>query len=1564
MQPLSTLTAAQNGTFSMHNSWWVGLTKALRSQLHPRPVRRRRWRSCLMSAQQVCVLERRDLLAGFTPGNLVVSTIGTGATLSAAATVVTLREYGLDDLAAPTSATLVNTVAAPSTNAGNNSGNLTDAGNAASHGALNLAADGSQITLIGYDAPPGTASVGTSTATANYRSLGSADAAGTFTVGPRLTDAFPSNSARSAVTVDGSAFWVSGNPGVRYVGTNTATATTSTPLVTASPPNARFATIATDRNGNRFLIGNSTASVFVWTTANLPTNTTAPTALSLSTLGSDLGEVIMLDRSPALGATGLGGLDTIYVTNGQASTSGSIAKFEWNGSAWVARSSRTYTNGLNGLTARVTDTGHVQLFATTRLNTGNNQLLTRTDTSAYGSDMSLGSYTVLASSGAGYGFRGLSFTPDEATPSAFTTGTTAVVQTGGLPVSLLGDVVFGDGSTFNGGSVTVSGGATGDVLSIADVPAAVTISGNAVLFDGTQIGVVSGGVDAAPLRIDFNARNDVNRVTREMVEQLLEQLQFATDSTSPSREFTVTVGQATDHRGAVDSFVATQTIEIAPQTTVNQPPTELELHNPVVSIAENRDLSAALKVADLQVVDDGEGTHVFALSGANEDAFEIVGSALYLKAGTVLNAAVQNAYTVTVTVDDPAVGTNPDASVDYTLSITPRKTTPTISLSQSVTQISEATLNSARRKVANVVVSAEGLGTETLQLNGADAGVFELLGTELFLLGGTVFDFETQPSYVVHVDVGDPEVEVYPGSRATLTLQIQDVYEPPKIQVTVADTPIADGGAVYFGSVAATTVVTRTFSVTNIGFGPLTLQPLTITGTEFSLSSANFTAGQTLAVNATLTFTIAMHTASAGTRAGAVILPNSDLSTAMFNFDLSGAVLSVATGTFLIDDGDPGFSLSGGWGHVGDHGYGGDAKVTGSSSDLRLATWAFGGLAAGQYRIETTWLPGTDRTATVPYSFREGVGGSLVGQTIVNQRLYPSGATAAGNRPFSVLGTVTISGDTLVVEASNAGTGGATIIDAVRIVPVTPPLSAPRLNVLNGIAALGPGASHDFGSVSQGAVVTKSFTVNNTGTADLILQPITLTGTAFTLLSANFVPGMSLAPSTSTTITVGFNTAHLGGFTGKLSFGCSDALQGQFEVALSGTVNPVVPTTILIDDGDAGFALAGAWGQVAGYGYAGDAKAAVGSNGASVATWTFNGLTAGEYKIDMTWLPGTDRANNIPFIVRDGVGGPVLSTFIVSQQQHPTGAVSAGGRPFAPLGWATITGSVLVIEMSNAATNGAIIADAIRIERATTAPDTPRVDVTEGAITLLNGSSVNYGSAIQGGTVLTKTFTVRNPGTAALALQPIVITGTGFSLVSANFTAGQLLAPNAAIEITVQLSTTTVGTFNGMLSFGHNAGGPFDVLISGSINPPPPIEYWVDDGDTGFAMSTGWGHVAGHGYGNDSQVAVPGGSVKSATWTFSDLAPGTYRIDATWLPGSDRTSRAPYAFFDGTEGPSLGNVLVDQRPAPSGAAAGGGRPFGTIATVTITSSTLVIQLTSSGINGALLADAMRITKVG
>jgi autotransporter-associated beta strand protein len=75
-------------------------------------------------------------------------------------------------------------------------------------------------------------------------------------------------------------------------------------------------------------------------------------------------------------------------------------------------------------------------------------------------------------------------------------------------------------------------------------------------------------------------------------------------------------------------------------------------------------------LADIVVTDDGEGTNTLTLSGADAGSFEIVGTALYLRAGVTLATATKPSYGVTVTVADASAAGSLPTTAAFTLSIT------------------------------------------------------------------------------------------------------------------------------------------------------------------------------------------------------------------------------------------------------------------------------------------------------------------------------------------------------------------------------------------------------------------------------------------------------------------------------------------------------------------------------------------------------------------------------------------------------------------------------------------------------------------------------------------------------------------------------------------------------------------------------------------------------------------------------------------------------------------------------------------------------------------------------
>ena len=111
------------------------------------------------------------------------------------------------------------------------------------------------------------------------------------------------------------------------------------------------------------------------------------------------------------------------------------------------------------------------------------------------------------------------------------------------------------------------------------------------------------------------------------------------------------------------------TVDIGAFEVQNTAPTAVSVTPSTASLDENTSTATRVKVADITITDDGNGTNVLSLTGVDADQFEIDGLELFIKAGTVLDFETQSSYSVTIEVDDSTLGTNPDATTPFTLNL-------------------------------------------------------------------------------------------------------------------------------------------------------------------------------------------------------------------------------------------------------------------------------------------------------------------------------------------------------------------------------------------------------------------------------------------------------------------------------------------------------------------------------------------------------------------------------------------------------------------------------------------------------------------------------------------------------------------------------------------------------------------------------------------------------------------------------------------------------------------------------------------------------------------------------
>jgi hypothetical protein len=334
---------------------------------------------------------------GFTPGNVVVVRVGTGAApLTSAAAPVFLAEY------TPTG-TLVRTLPMPTADAGTNY-SFTDSGTAYSDNNLTRSADGRYLVLTGYHAAPGTAGIVSTPASTTNRLIGRVAADGTINTSTGISDAFDPTNIRAAASLDGATFYaVGGNSTIRYLPLGNTGPTTS--ISTGSQVNFRSVGVY---GGNLYVTSAASPNFGISQVGTgLPTLSGAAVRLlpGFSTVAGSPYAMYFADLSSAVA-----GPDVVYVVDD--SSTGGIQKWSLVGSTWKLNGTigGSTTALLRGLAGTVSGTS-VSLIASS-----SNGLYSVADNAGYNTAPSVATLPLpFVKPPANTVFRGVAFAPQAPT---------------------------------------------------------------------------------------------------------------------------------------------------------------------------------------------------------------------------------------------------------------------------------------------------------------------------------------------------------------------------------------------------------------------------------------------------------------------------------------------------------------------------------------------------------------------------------------------------------------------------------------------------------------------------------------------------------------------------------------------------------------------------------------------------------------------------------------------------------------------------------------------------------------------------------------------------------------------------------------------------------------------------------------------------------------------------------------------------------------------------------------------------------------------------------------------
>ncbi|AOX01713.1 hypothetical protein BJP34_21745 [Moorena producens PAL-8-15-08-1] len=236
---------------------------------------------------------------------------------------------------------------------------------------------------------------------------------------------------------------------------------------------------------------------------------------------------------------------------------------------------------------------------------------------------------------------------------------------------------------------------------------------------------------------------------------------------------------------ATSSLVITET-EIQGLTANGIAYANLDNLNLTATLAEDIDTSTIVEIAEITVsstlkLTESENNR-FTI---NDDLFTILpttaeiitGSesdtvSLLISRGATFDYETEPNLNPVVTIDD-------SLTLSLAVTVTDVNETPSIALTNTVTNLAENTDTTSRIKVADVAIDDDALGTNTLSLSGDNADSFELDGTELYLKAGVSLDYESISQLDVTVAVDDDSVGNSPDASTSLTVFLSDVNEAP-----------------------------------------------------------------------------------------------------------------------------------------------------------------------------------------------------------------------------------------------------------------------------------------------------------------------------------------------------------------------------------------------------------------------------------------------------------------------------------------------------------------------------------------------------------------------------------------------------------------------------------------------------------------------------------------------------------------------------------------------------------------------------------------------------------------
>jgi hypothetical protein len=404
----------------------------------------------------------------------------------------------------------------------------------------------------------------------------------------------------------------------------------------------------------------------------------------------------------------------------------------------------------------------------------------------------------------------------------------------------------------------------------------------------------------------------------------------------------------------------------------------------------------------------------------------------------------------------------------------------------------------------------------------------------------------------------------------------------------------------------------------------------------------------------------------------------------------------------------------------------------------------FGKVGVGKQTTQTIALT---NTGSMPVSITQA--------TISNPAFSLTGVTLPMTVATGQSGNVTVAvtpptAGTLTGTITVQGSGGAA--PAVVNLSATAVAPAPQISVSSN--------SVQFGTIGVGATGNMNLLISNTGSADLTISVISVTGAQFGV--SGITTPKIISAGQSAPVGLSFQPTVGGATSGTLSITSNDPSNPTMSVALTGT------------------------GSTAPFGQ-------LQANPTSV---SFGSLSTGGTATQQVTLSNTGTsAVQISSIAASGAGFSVNGITAPFTLNAATSAIL--NVVFAPTTGGSASGSVTI---TSNATNSTLTVSL------TGSAAQPGLSITPASFT--------FGSVADGQTK-SQNFTLTNTGASSLTISQLTVSGAGYSI--SGLTTPSTIAAGASVTFSAVFAPTTAGSLPGTITITSNAAGsPSTVALSGT----------------------------------------------------------------------------------------------------------------------------------------------------